>query len=53
MDMESLIDMFESEAIKIGDLKRAIKYNWLRNSVKSKQTDPVEALDKLIQIRFE
>jgi len=29
------VEKFEDGAIKIGDLARAIKYNWLRNAVES------------------
>jgi hypothetical protein len=39
LNIERYIDSFERTAIDMGDLKRAIKYNWLRNAYKQGRLD--------------
>lgn len=44
------IEKFETKAIEIGDLKRAISYNWLRNSFKAGNIDADKAVEILLVI---
>lgn len=44
------IEKFETKAIEIGDLPRAISYNWLRNSYKAGNIDADKAVEILLTI---
>lgn len=44
------IETFETKAIEMGDLKRAISFNWLRNTYKQGNLDAYEAIEVLLTI---
>ena len=44
------IEHYETQALELGDLKTAIKLNWLRNAVKSCQVSVVDSVLRMQQI---
>lgn len=48
--IEKHIDAYERSAINCGDLKRAVRYNWLRNTYKQGLLSDDEVFLKLLTI---
>lgn len=50
LDKEYIISRFEDKALQIGDINRAIKLNWLRNSLETDALSIENVIEKVLII---